>query len=312
MRRTRLHGLIRAVQPRQPRLTYQAVGDGLARFSFLRVQDKTNPQTLTRSDAPDNVGRDLPATSAAPDSRDPRLQPPARLTAMADLLRAFHVNSAAAEADYLAFVAEVNMLTPQLAGGDNKFLKAVQAREPVNFPPYYFRQVATQDCNTVALEKELSPLLILEAVLELGADVHTALSDAETDPGEFFAAVDTAAYLATSCRKLVTARSGEIAAFLQYDAETAHKWAVQNYGSQITLMGDSLAAVALQLAKATAPKLAPRAAAAPWPNAASQRTQRAPSKGQGRGRTGAWGGRNTPHAEQRSGPGVGDAQAPAR
>ena len=222
----------------------------------------------------------------------------------------------AVKADNLVRAAEFSMnvasLIAELQTGGTKYVKAVSATKR-DYP--VFKQATNQDGITVALEKELSPLLTLEAVLELSADVHTALKnaqgDAETDPEEFFAAVNTAAYLATSCQKLVTARSGEIAAVLQYDAETAHKWAVQIYGSQNTLMGASPAAVAFQLAKAAEPKPAPRAAAASWPSAASQRMQRACSGGRGRGSTGARAGRNTALAEQRSGPGV-DAQARAQ
>ena len=86
--------------------------------------------------------------------------------------------------------------TPMLQVGENKFWKAVQARKPANYSTDY-RKPGTQEGITVALEKELSPLLTMQAVLELGADVHTALKNAQgnedTDPAEFFAAVDTAA-----------------------------------------------------------------------------------------------------------------------
>ena len=177
------------------------------------------------------------------------------------------------------------------------------------------KNASTQGGISDALETELYPFLTMQADRELSADVRTALDtapfDEATNPDEFFAAVHTAAYLTTSCQKLLTttARLGDIAALLQYDAETAHKWAVQIDGSR-TFMSEPPAAVAFQLARAAELKPAPRAAAA-WPSAESPCTQRAPSGGRGRGRTSAWAGRNTALAEQRSGPGV-DAQARAQ
>jgi hypothetical protein len=198
---------------------------------------------------------------------------------------------------------------PLLQTADHKFVRAVEAREGLKFNPD-FRSSATQDGMTVSLKKELTPLLTLDAIAELLADVHGALANAQgehdLDPDQFVAAVHTAAYLATWSHRLITARLGEIAAFLQYDHDTAQKWAVQSYGSQNTLMGDSAAAVAFQLVKAAEPKPAVTSA---WSGKGAYRAQQGTSGGRGGGRTGGGGGRNTPPAEQVSGSG---AKAPAR
>jgi hypothetical protein len=192
--------------------------------------------------------------------------------------------------------------TPLLQTGEHKFVRAVNARKGYKFKPDY-RSPALQDGITIALEKEVTPLLTLQAIGELCTDVHKALdaaAEGEIDPGDFFAAVKTAAYLTTWSQKLVESRLGEIAAQLQFDQDTAQKWAVQTYGSQNTLMGDSPAAAAFQQQKAAEPaKQAAAAAPSSWPKNFFR-----DSGGRGRGRTGGRGGRNTPRAEQVSGPGA--------
>jgi hypothetical protein len=192
--------------------------------------------------------------------------------------------------------------TPLLQTGDHKFIHAINARKGFRYKPD-FRSPAVQDGITVALEKEITPLLTLQAIGELSADVHQALdaaAEGEIDPCDFFAAVKTAAYLTTWSQKLVESRLGEIAAQLQFDQETAQRWAVQSYGSQNTLMGDSPAAAAFQQQKAAEPA---KQAAAAAPSSWSKNIFKG-SGGRGRGRTGDRGGRNTPRAEQVSGPGA--------
>jgi hypothetical protein len=192
--------------------------------------------------------------------------------------------------------------TPLLETGEHKFVRAVNARKGYKFKPDY-RSPAVQDGITIALEKEVTPLLTLQAIGALSADVHQALdaaAEGEMDPSDFLAAVRTAAYLTTWSQKLVESRLGEIAAQLQFDQDTAQRWAVQSYGSQNTLMGDSPAAAAFQLMKAAEPAKQAAAAAPPsW----SKNVFKG-SGGRGRGRTGDRGGRNTPRAEQVTGPGA--------
>jgi hypothetical protein len=198
--------------------------------------------------------------------------------------------------------------TPLLQTADNKFVKAIDMRKGGNFQAN-FRSPQVQDGITIALTKEITPLLTLEAIGELSADVHQALADAsgeDSDPADFFAAVQTAAYLAAWSQKMVCARLGEIAAFMQFDHDTAQRWAAQSYGPQNTLMGDSPAAAAFQLVKAAEPK--PAASATPaWAGKIGSK----PSGGRGRGRAGGRaGGWSPPAAEQVSGPGA--SKAPGR
>jgi hypothetical protein len=109
--------------------------------------------------------------------------------------------------------------------------------------------VGRQTSIYTSFGKELPPLLAIQLVLQLCAEVHTALAAAvrntEVDLEEYVAAVETAAYLPTWDQKLVDARVGETASYLQYDSDTAHKWATQSYaGPQNTLLGDAPAAAA--------------------------------------------------------------------
>jgi hypothetical protein len=198
---------------------------------------------------------------------------------------------------------------PLLQTADNSFVRAIEARKTNKYNPD-LRQPQVQDGITISLSKEINPLLTIQAIGELSADVHRALQAAqgadEINIPDLLAAVNTAAYLAAWSQKLVDTRVGEIAATLQYDQETAQKWAAQCYGTQNTLMGDSPAAAAFQLAKASEPKTAVPVVAIPsaWP-----KTYKG-SGGQGRGRAAGRGGRNTPRAEQVSGPGA--DRAPGR
>lgn len=197
--------------------------------------------------------------------------------------------------------------SPLLSTGDNKFVKAIEKRMRYRTVADT-KSVQVQDGITIALAKEITPLLTLEAIGELSADVHRALADAageDVDPSDFFAAVETAAYLSSWSQKLVAARIGEIAALLQYDQGTAQRWAAQVYGPQNTLMGDSPIAAAFQLVEAATPK---PAAAAVTPPAWAKNTFKA-SGGRGRGRAGGRGGLHTPTVEQVTRPG---AAAPGR
>jgi hypothetical protein len=183
---------------------------------------------------------------------------------------------------------------------------SLQAINPLNCTTTQdFRLSKTQNVidSSLGNDKNVTTLFTLQDNDELSADVRQALdaaAEGEKDPGDFFAAVNTAAYLAAWSQKLVYTRVAEIAATLQYDQETAQKWAAQCYGAQNTLMGDSPAAAAFQLAKASEPKPAVPVVAIPsaWPKTFKG------SGGQGRGRAVGRGGRNTPRAEQVSGPGA--------
>jgi hypothetical protein len=200
--------------------------------------------------------------------------------------------------------------TPLLQVADDKFVRAIEKRKSGNFTAN-FRSPQVQDGITVAISKEITPLLTLEAIGELSADVHAALANAsgeDVDPVEFLAAVNTAAYLAAWSQKLVCARIGEIAALLQFDQDTAQRWAAQSYGPQNTLMGDSPAAAAFQLVKAAEPKAAASVAPPAW---AAKSSFKSAGGGRGRGRAGGRaGGRNPPAAEQF--PELGARNAPGR
>jgi hypothetical protein len=162
--------------------------------------------------------------------------------------------------------------------------------------------------SSLGNDKKITTLFTLQDIDELSADVRQALhaaAEGEKDPCDFFAAAETAACLATRSQKLVESRLGEIAAQVQFDQVTAQKWAAQCYGTQNTLVGDSPAAAAFQLAKASEPKTAvPVAVSSAWPKPFKG------SGGQGRGRAVGRGVRNTPRAEQVSGPGA--DKAPGR
>jgi hypothetical protein len=159
------------------------------------------------------------------------------------------------------------------------------------------------------LGKELPPLLTAQSVLALCAEVHTALSAAlragDIDLDEYVAAVETAAYLTTWGQKLVDARVGEVASYLQYDSDTANKWAAQSYGPQNTLLGDAPAAAAFQLAKMAELKPVPERSSS---HAAEKQNQG--GRFRGSFRAGARGVKPTLPGEQA--PGAGANRAPPR
>ena len=179
---------------------------------------------------------------------------------------------------------------------------SLQAINPLNCTTTQdFRLSKTQNVidSSLGNDKNVTTLFTLQDNDELSADVRQALdaaAEGEKDPGDFFAAVETAACLATRSQKLVRSRLGEIAAQLQFDQDTAQKWAVQTDGSQNTLMGDSPAAAAFQQQEAAEPAKQAAAAAPPsWPKNFFKG-----SGGRGRGRTGDTGGRQE-HTSCRAG-----------
>ena len=207
---------------------------------------------------------------------------------------------------------------PMLDTRSHPTVVAIGQRKGFKIPD--INKQTAQDGVFIALGKEVTPLLTLESVFALIADVQLAITT-EDDQGELIAedllaAVHTVAYLTTWGRKLVDARLGEINAYLQFDSDTANKWAAQSYGPQNTLMGDAPAAAAFQLAKAAEPK----PPVAPQMRQQQQQQQRRGfakqqqlqgSRGWGKGRSSGnrGAGQNTPPVVQAAGPGARGAPA---
>jgi hypothetical protein len=191
---------------------------------------------------------------------------------------------------------------PLLHVADHELVKAVEAR----MSQRYFGVSSPQD----DFGMELTPLMSVQSWLELLADVRAAPALAQggdQNLNAFVAAVHTAAYLTTWGKKLVAGRLGGAAAYLQFDVDAAHKWAVHSYEAQNTMLGDAAAAVAFALAEATDAQ--PPTAHSPQQPVRGQ--LQGTSGGRCKGCTGGsregW---NTSTAEQVSGPGAN--RAPAR
>ena len=193
---------------------------------------------------------------------------------------------------------------PMLDTRGDRVMQALQERKSARTSDS--KLASTQAGIHTALGKELIPLLSLQSVLALSADVHGAIQAAKAakniEPDELLAVIDTAHYLTAWSQGLVAARIGEISAYLQYDADKAARWAAQSYGPQNTLMGASPAAAAFQLACS--------AEAKPTPAPSRVFTMRdGASGGRGGGRAGGRG--RTPPAEQHQS-GHGTREVPAR
>jgi hypothetical protein len=118
-------------------------------------------------------------------------------------------------------------LLPVYASSSHLSNTSPQAINPLNCTNIQdFKLYKTQNVidSSLGNDKDITKLLTLQDNGELSADVRQALNadaEGEIDPSDFFAAVDTAACLATRSQKLVESRLGEIAATLQFDQETA-------------------------------------------------------------------------------------------
>jgi hypothetical protein len=187
-------------------------------------------------------------------------------------------------------------------------MQAINALICTNIPDFKLNK--TQNVNDSSLGNELVPPLDLQADQELRADVRAANKAAnnagmwstfELQTADYY----TAAFPTACCWKIDSGQVGniDVANLPKYD-ETAPSRAVQFDGTQSTLMGDSPAATSFQQATETAH---PACVAAPPVGNERFQHQRGPRQGpheQGRG------GRNTPDAEQVSGPGA--EKAPGR